>query len=190
MKHIYNKHQQRLEEQRDVIRDELYWLAYEKANKTKHAAERELIKQQEAERAAAAVAAGDARLAEASDWQASTKYSGSCSQIWQLETSNVSLLYQAFSSSHARCIQSSHSPVVKQPSHLANTADKSTLLSMLFLRSRRAMRVRRVMLRLLLLLLVAVALVAWAPCVDEVLEEACLVVEPALQFLRVSLQQQ
>lgn len=60
VKHIFNKHQTRLDEQRDVIRDDLYWLAYEKANKAKHVAERELIKQQEAQRASAAVVASAA----------------------------------------------------------------------------------------------------------------------------------
>lgn len=79
VKHIYNKHQQRLEEQRDVIRDELYWLAYEKANKAKHAAEREIIKQQEADRVAATTAAASAAGADAQmsdpaavEWHVST----------------------------------------------------------------------------------------------------------------------
>jgi hypothetical protein len=66
VKHIFNKHQQRLDEQRDVIRDELYWLAYEMAKKSQHAATRTAEKQKEKEAAAAAVAAaaGDAHLAE------------------------------------------------------------------------------------------------------------------------------
>lgn len=82
MKHVYNKHQQRLDEQRDVIRDDLYWLAYEQANKAKHTADRELSKQQEVQRAAAAVpppSTGDVHMADAAagDWHVSMKSASS-----------------------------------------------------------------------------------------------------------------
>ncbi|WIA09843.1 hypothetical protein OEZ85_010057 [Tetradesmus obliquus] len=75
VKHIENKHGHKLDEQRDVIRDDLYWLAYEAANKAKHAAARAEAKQREsaARVGAAAGAEPDAHMAEAGghggDWQ-------------------------------------------------------------------------------------------------------------------------
>jgi hypothetical protein len=75
VKHIHNKHGHKLDEQREVIRDELYWLAYEAANKAKHAAARAEAKQREAAArpGAAAGADGDAHMAEAAglggEWQ-------------------------------------------------------------------------------------------------------------------------
>jgi hypothetical protein len=76
VKHIHNKHGHKLDEQRDVIRDELYWLAYESANKAKHAAARAEAKQREAAAAPGRAAAGgdaDAHMAEAGghggEWQ-------------------------------------------------------------------------------------------------------------------------
>lgn len=81
VKHIYNKHEAKLDEQREVIRDELYWLAYETANKVKHAAARAEAKQREAARAGAAAApaggeGGDTHMAEAAggggEWHVSS----------------------------------------------------------------------------------------------------------------------
>ncbi|KAF6250875.1 hypothetical protein COO60DRAFT_1629284 [Scenedesmus sp. NREL 46B-D3] len=75
VKHIQNKHGHKLDEQREVIRDELYWLAYEAANKAKHAAARAEAKQREAvaRPGAAAGGGGDAHMAEAAgaggEWQ-------------------------------------------------------------------------------------------------------------------------
>jgi hypothetical protein len=75
VKHIHNKHGHKLDEQRDVIRDDLYWLAYEAANKAKHAAARAEAKQREAAARPGAAAGGDAdaHMAEAAghggEWQ-------------------------------------------------------------------------------------------------------------------------
>lgn len=57
VKHIHNKHAAKLDEQRDAIRDELYWQAYEAAKKAQHAAARAAAKERDAAAVAAASAA-------------------------------------------------------------------------------------------------------------------------------------
>jgi hypothetical protein len=89
VKHIYNKHGHKLDEQREVIRDELYWLAYEAANKAKHAAARAEAKHREAaaRTGAASGADGDAHMAEAAghggEWQ--VRKGDSIQRIWLVD---------------------------------------------------------------------------------------------------------
>ncbi|KAF8055817.1 hypothetical protein HT031_006592 [Scenedesmus sp. PABB004] len=62
VKHVYNKHGGRLDEQRDVIRDDLFWRAYEADNRARHAAARAAAQARDAARA------GDVAMADA-EWQ-------------------------------------------------------------------------------------------------------------------------
>ena len=70
VKHILNKHGEKLEEHKNVIRDDLYWERYEQAKLAAHDAQRKAAKEREAAAAAAAATHAGADMGEAAaEWQ-------------------------------------------------------------------------------------------------------------------------
>lgn len=70
VKHILNKHHDKLDEHKNVIRDDLYWERYEQAKLAAHEALRKVAKEREAATAAAAASQAGADMGEAAaEWQ-------------------------------------------------------------------------------------------------------------------------
>lgn len=74
MKHILNKHGEKLDQHKDAVRDELYWERYEQSKLAAREAQRKAAKEREAAAAAVAAAQGGNEVAgaEAPDWQVGT----------------------------------------------------------------------------------------------------------------------
>jgi len=116
VKHILNKHGEKLEQHKDAIRDELYWERYEQSKLAAREAQRKAAKEREAAAAAVAAAQGGNEVAgaEAADWQVGLQLGREASTVTQTPYPCCSRAYCA-RIRHSGAMDDSHSsPVLLQ----------------------------------------------------------------------------